>query len=296
MIGLILALCSAIFFGFHTVIQRRSLLTSNTYTGVITSLSIGLLLFIPILLITGDIFTLTSLSIFDFVMIGIAGIFHFVGGRSLLYEGIQKIGSNRTTPILSSSIILTMILSNLVLLEKITTGLLLTVFIIIVGIIFVSSSKNNDSSITSVNFYKGIFYVSCAVFLVAVSNIIVKIWSPSFSSPVLAVFLSYVFALIVYFPSGKLIKNLGGIKIKTPNTYIYLIIAGVTVSLGQLCRYFSLYMLPVTTVIPLIGSFPFFTIIFSYILNRNLENFGIKLILGLILIFVGISTSFIINI
>ena len=102
--------------------------------------------------------------------------------------------------------------------------------------------------------------------------------------------------MIVYFPPGKLIKNLGVIKIKTPNTYLYLVIAGVTVSLGQLCRYFSLYMLPVTTVIPLIGSFPFFTIIFSYIINRNLENFGIKLIFGLILIFVGISASFVINI
>ena len=71
-------------------------------------------------------------------------------------------------------------------------------------------------------------------------------------------------------------------------TLTYILISGVLVNFGQLFRYLALNLIEVSVASPLISTIPILTIIFSYLINRDIEIINIRNFLASIIIFIGI--------
>jgi len=69
----------------------------------------------------------------------------------------------------------------------------------------------------------------------------------------------------------------------------YLLISGISASLGILSSYFALSMAPVVTVSPLQSTSPLFVMLWSYLFLRRLERITPRLILGTILVIFGVT-------
>ncbi len=67
----------------------------------------------------------------------------------------------------------------------------------------------------------------------------------------------------------------------------FLLLAGLTASLGIVSSFFALSLAPVVTVSPLQSTSPFFVMLLSYLFLRRLERITPRLILGSILVVFG---------
>lgn len=83
-------------------------------------------------------------------------------------------------------------------------------------------------------------------------------------------------------------RNLGGANlVQNKRSIVFLLISGVTASLGAVSSFFALSLAPVVLVSPLQSTSPLFTLLLSYLFLSHLERITPKLILGSILVVVG---------
>ena len=256
----------------------------------------GLVFFGIPLLISGEIEQLVSLSWLGAGALAGAGILHFILGRISAYTGIRLIGANRTVPIFSSSILIAALLGVFWLGEPLTVSLVLAVLLVVGGIIFISTtgnSKTGQSGMSEGSLVKGVFITLAAAVCWGISPALVKIGLKEVGSPLLATFVSYTAASIVM--GFSLFHPTNNEKLRRLNraSLTPIIIAAIAVSIAQILRYTALKYSPVSMVEPLVGSansllvFPL-----SFLINREIEAFNLKIIMGAIAIVVGVFLIF----
>jgi len=275
------ALITSIMFALNLVIMRRSLLSSGVYLGVFFSLIIGSLFFLISSLLTGEIANIyvISNSILLFVL---AGLFHFVIGRSLLYSAISTAGSNISTPITTLNHVYAALIGILFLGESREPIAYLGLFLIAIGIIVLGRFSFN------MNRRRGFYLALAASLFYALTHILIKFGLRYSHTPILGAFISYIAALFVYFfLYGKYF--LKDVSNTDRRSLLYLIIAGILVNIGQLFRYLALNVGDVSLVTPIFSTIPLFTLLFSFILNRRLEYFAFKVVASSIIIVCGIT-------
>lgn len=67
-----------------------------------------------------------------------------------------------------------------------------------------------------------------------------------------------------------------------------LMVAALAVNIAQLIRYYALSLGNVSVVTPIVSTNPLFGIVFSYLINREVEDFSLKLVFGSLIMIVGI--------
>jgi len=288
--GLIFALFSALCFGGSLVSLRRGVLrTGEPFTAVLISVVIGLTLLLFWLPFTEEWDKLWSLSWQGFILLGIAGITHFVLGRLLTSNAVRLIGANRTSPLLQTSPFYAVTLWILFLHEPLTTLLIPGVLCLVVGATIVSIEK--EGKVVKMQ-GKGILNVLGAALCWGTSGVLVRPVIGEIGSSSAAVFISYIAAFIVVV--GLLLRKEQRIQFVQLHraSLIPLIISGILSFLGQLLRYEALSYSPVSVVAPLTSTSVFFVFLLSFILNRNIEVFTWKILAGMVATAVGVFLLF----
>ena len=288
--GLIFALFSALCFGGSLVSLRRGVLrTGEPFTAVLISVVIGLTLLLFWLPFTDEWDKLWSLSWQGFILLGIAGITHFVIGRLLISNAVRLIGANRTSPILQTNPFYAVTLGILFLHEPLTTLLIPGVLCLVVGATMVSIEK--EGKVVKMQ-GKGILNVLGAALFWGTSGVLVRPVIGEIGSSSAAVFISYIAAFIVVV--GLLLRKEQRIQLVQLHraSLIPLIISGILSFLGQLLRYEALSYSPVSVVAPLTSTTVFFVFLLSFILNRNIEVFTWKILAGMVATAVGVFLLF----
>ena len=232
---------------------------------------------------------LWSLSWQGFILLGIAGITHFVLGRLLASNAVRLIGANRTSPLLQTSPFYAVTLGILFLHEPLTTFLIPGVLCLVAGATMVSIEK--EGKVVKMQ-GKGILNVLGAALCWGTSGILVRPVIGEIGSSSDAVFISYIAAFIVVV--GLLLRKEQRIQFVQLHraSLIPLIISGILSLLGQLLRYEALSYSPVSVVAPLTGTSVFFVFLLSFILNRNIEVFTWKILAGMVATAVGVFLLF----
>jgi uncharacterized membrane protein len=126
-----------------------------------------------------------------------------------------------------------------------------------------------------------------------VSPILIKIGLKEVESPLLATFVSYVASSIVIGVSLFYPKNSEKLRRLTRPAIIPIIIGAVSVSAAQILRYIALNYSRVSLVEPLIYSMTsLFIFPLSFLINRQIETFNLRIIMGAITIVVGVCLIF----
>ena len=291
-IGLIFALLSAIFFAASSVFLRRGVSkTGESFSALLIAIFMGILLFSLMMFFTAEWDKVWSLSVRGWVLLGGAGIIHFVIGRYLAYVAVRLIGANRAIAITRSNMLYAVIFGIILLSEPITLSLVLGVVCLTFGVTLVSMERQGpeakEHSQTSRLPTKGVFYALIAGLLWGISGIPIKLAVTEIGSPLAGAFVSFIPPSIIM--AGLLFRKRQREELfRLPRSpLIYLAIAGALTSISQLCRYFALSYSPVSLVQPLLSTNVLFILLFSFLLNRHIEVFTVKVIIGIVVTVAG---------
>ena len=285
--GLILALLSSVFFGGNHAAARRGLVKGDVYAGVLLTLSLGLPGFFALAWSTGELSQLPGLPSLALGYFMLAGILHFVVGRTLTYASLQQIGTTRTSPIVGTNTLYTVVLAIVFLGEPASLKVITAALLVVAGVILLSRQDHaNGNGSVSVKSY-GVAYSLVAGFIFGVTPLLVRAGLLLAPLPALSATISYAVALSLYSlgllsPSRRKTTSRGTI------TYPFLL-AAISVNLGQILRYYALNLAPASVASTIINAFPLFALIFAYPGRRGLETYSRSVLGGASLILIGVN-------
>ena len=285
--GLILALLAAVSFGASTILVRKaSAEAGESFTATATSVFIGIFFFAIAISFTGEWDKLFSISGRASILLGAAGIIHFVIGRSLGYNAYRLIGANKANPFITTNPFYAVILGVLLLKESITVYLVLGVLCIFAGAALITTEKKSVSKEQRGFFrteVKGILAALGAAICWGISPVLIKPALGEIGSPLVGAFVSYATASIVMaFLLFRRQHREQIVRLPLITVLIPLIISGIFTSAGQLFCYVALSYSAVSVVTPLASTQALFACIFSFLFNRQIEVFTPKVILGMV--------------
>ena len=298
MIGLILALLAGLSYAFSNNIIRKGMSYSGeSYSPLPINISIGTLFFAVVLVISGNIDELISISWLGIGALTVAGAIHFIIGRFFIFTGIRLIGTNKTVPITSSSILIAVLIGVFFLGEPLTASLGIAVLLIVGGVALISTSGESNAVMPVIpkgSLATGILAALVGALCWGLSPVLMKIGLREVSTPLVALFLAYISAFTII--SFSLFRSINRQRLRNlnRNALVSIVIAGLIGSIGAtMLRMTALAYSPVSVVEPLAGSAQnLFIFPVSYLINRRIESFNSKIIIGAIAIVIGIFLIF----
>jgi drug/metabolite transporter (DMT)-like permease len=291
-IGLIFAILTAASFAMGTIFIRRGMSqTGESFSALVITVFIGTIYFSLAVTLNGDWNKVFSISGQALALLGGAGIVHFILGRFFSYTCIRLIGANKASTIVRSNIFFAVVLGVILFNESLSVPIILGILCITGGVLLVSIEKKGIDIKKQGKPYKiktkGILSGLATGLFWGISPILVKPGVEEIGSPYAGAFVSFVFASLILagilFRKGQREKVL---KIHRP-ALIPLIIAGILITTAHLFRYIALSYSPVSLVTPFISIETVLLIILSFFLNRKLEVFTWRVIIGVVTATVG---------
>ncbi len=291
-IGIVFALLAPVLFAAGDIFLRRGVLKAGeSYTAVLVSLLIGVLFFSLLITFTEQWNIVRSLSWQVAGLLVGVGITHLAGGRFLFYSSVRLIGANKASAIAKVDIITAVALGIMFLNESFTIPLALGVSFILPGVILVSIEKKVVGAEEQSEAYriqaKGVLSGLGAGLSWGISGVLIRPAVTAMGSPFVGAFVSFTVAFIIVasllFGKGRR-KQLVRLN---RSSFIPIAISGTFSAVANLLRFTALKYSPVSLVQPLIAIHILYVLLFSFLLNRKIEVFTRKVIIGMVLAVAG---------
>lgn len=299
MLGAILGIGFAAFFGINSIIVRRGVFhVSVNFIATLTVFS-GPIFFFFLTLFTGDLFKISHFTWKALLYFALSGIIHFALGRTFGYRSVQILGSTRSGIMTGLNAIVTLVLAMAVLGEKLTPIMVLGIIFSMSGPILIAlkeaeASKKAEAkvnpgimSLDRKNLYLGLLYGFVAALLWGSSAIFIKLGLDNGGSSLGGSLVAYCAASLAISLSLFNKKNRDEIvKMDWPSLRIG-IMSGMSTNLAQMLRYIALAYGTVIVVSFASRTIPLWVLLFSFIFNRKIESFSRWVFIGNGLLMLG---------
>jgi drug/metabolite transporter (DMT)-like permease len=296
MLGGLLALLSAAAFAFNNAAARRGVLSGSVLQAMAISVPFGVPFFFAGLLLFGSLDDLASFSARDIAWLAAAGVLHFVLGRYANYRGAKAIGAVMMGPIQDLNILVSLVLAVIFLGEKITPLMAIGIALVVFGpaLVFEGKTKRaakpKQASEFKPAYAEGFLFAALSGLAYGASPILVRIGlegAPDISRGVAAGLISYIAATLVV--SGVLLMPGGFAHVRAMRRQeaLWFTLAGLFVGMAQMTRYMALAVAPVAVVAPIMRLSSIFRLYFSWLLNRQHEQFSSSIILATVVSLIG---------
>ena len=292
-IGLIFAVLTAFNVAVAAVfIRRGSAHTGESFSATAISIFLGIPFFAVAISIAGEWDIVRAISPRGLLLFAAAGVLHYVVGRTLTYNSIRIIGANKSIPFINTNIFYAVIFGIFFLHEPLTALLIPGVVCIFAGVVLISTEKKS----VAVEDNKGRFSAEAKGILAGlggaicwgISPIIIRMGMEDVGSPYVGALVSYAAAAVVLLLLLVRRQHRDQLShLSFADALVPLLIAGIFASVGQLFRYLALAFSPASVVTPLICTSAIFIIILSFLLNRRIEVFTPRVIIGIVLAVAG---------
>ena len=270
-------------------IRRGVHQAGESSSAVIVTVFLGTLFFSVALLFSGEWETLWSISWQSYALLGAAGVVNFVIGRGFSYNCIRLIGGTRAGPLHRTNILVAVTLAVLFMNESLNLLLILGIFCIATGAILVglSGRKVGEEEISRSTLTKGILAGIGTGFCWGVTPVLVKAGIQGVDSPITAVFISYAAASLVLVGFLFRKEHQNQLSQLSRSSLAFLATAGTFNAAAQIFRYTALDRSPVSIVTPLGSTSVVFALLLSFLVNRKIEGFNRKIVIGTLATVVG---------
>lgn len=295
MIGALLALASAAFFGLNNATTRRGVLTATVLQGMAITVPLGLPVFLLFMPILGGWSELWGMPPVTAAWLAAAGVVHFVIGRYGNYRATQALGANLSTPVQQLSIIVAVGLAVIVLDESMTVVKAIGLALVMTGPGIVMArrkqgKKKAAEKAFTLDYKAGTLWGAVCALGYGVSPVMIAHALDGANSVALAlagIVVSYgaatvVVAILVVLAGGR--SYLAGTGSTAAGWFIA---SAVAVAISQMLRYMALAFAPVTVVTPIQRLSALFRIFFGALINRDSEVFDAPVLVGIVLSVIG---------
>jgi drug/metabolite transporter (DMT)-like permease len=291
MIGSIFALLSAMSFALNSIFLRRAVIkVTDISVGILISVSMAVPLLFLIIAFSGQLQSIRNFTWQGYVWLSLAGVVHFVIGRTLNYKCIQLVGANIANILSRSDILVSVVIGITVLREPLGWGLGIGVFLILTGITLTGlNSQRTQKS------YETLYRIPARAFALGlgagvswgIAPIFVKLGLEGIGSPVAGAFISFVAATAALCLSLLNQRTRMSISETSGKAAGLFFMAGLLSFTANFVRYIALKLAPASVVTPLASTVPVFVLIFSFVFNRKLEIFNTRVVIGAISVVIG---------
>ncbi|MFQ6011253.1 MAG: EamA family transporter [Nitrososphaerales archaeon] len=285
-LGILYAFAAAVIFSISAIINRKAVLGREITAGMFISVAIGVPLILPVIILNGDLFTLTSIAPFTMLLLALMGFFQFVGGRGLNMAAIKLIGATRSSPFRETSLIHSAVWGVVLLSEEVSILAALAILMISAGAIITSVSGEPATVERARTFgrsilLRGALYGLLGAAFWGFTPVLIRAALPGISSPLFAVWIAFIFATIMWTAIITGTRKFGTIRNLDRNGAFLFLLGGATVVLAQIFRFNALNLEQIVLVVPILfGLDPLLTLLFSTLLIRKLEGINRLVILG----------------
>ena len=291
MLGPIFALLAAVSYASNTVLVRRAVLkVPDANLGILISVPMAVPLFFLILVLSGRAGSILEFSGQAFVWLSLAGILHFVVGRSLYYECVQLVGANIAGILRRTNILVAVGVGVTVLNEPLGWQLVVGVGLIVTGITLAGLSPQTFQQVEG-----GFSKIPPRAFMLGfeysvawgISPILVKLGLRGSGSPFAGAFISFLAATVILIFSLISRRRRSSFAHIGPKAALLFSTAGLLSFAANLARYVALSLAPASVVTPLVSIEPVVVLILSFVFNRRLEIFSKQVLIGTATVVVG---------
>ena len=301
MLGFLFAIISSASFGMNNAAVRRGVLTGSVTQGLYVTVILGVPLFLVASLVTGQLFDAAAISLRGYLLLVSAGVVHFYVGRYCNYRSVAALGANRSAPIRNMAIPVSVLIAIFFLGEEVTPFMIFGMVLIMIGpaIIFEFNSQGpkapaggagSDAAKAHgfvIKQAEGYLFGTLTALMYGLSPVLVRSALTETNLAIYGVFVSYSAASVLMLISLAIPGRLAAIQNLEKSAGRWFLLATLMVFFAQLFRYLALGIAPVTIVSPLQRTSSIFALAFAYLINRDAESFGFRIILGIILAIVG---------
>lgn len=275
----ILAIGAAICFAASSIFIKKGLEHSDTNTGVFVSLSVNVIVLWIILLLTTPLSLLMNSAIFIFVAAGFLapGI-----ARILRFESFDRLGVAKTAPISATTPLYATALAVIFLGEKLTFAIGAGIFLIVLGTIVIS----RFGKLTK----EDIIFAVGASLLAGISTPIRKYGLTQLNYPLIvsAVTALTAFTVVIAFIVIKgSVKKIRHIDLKNEGVKLFAV-SGLLTSIAFILNFTALSKGSVVTVAPLLQTMPLFSLLFTHMYLKHLEEIHANVWVGTFIILAGV--------
>ena len=284
MIGVVLALFSAMAFGLSVTLVRKNLDKSNFIYISLTITIMGNIVLWPLALAFTD---LSAVNLEGLLLFVLAGLFAPGIARLFYYKGMETAGISANSSIFATYPLYTSIVAVLLLGEVLTTENWVGLVCIIVGVVSVGRIVNRGEASYRNATKKGLIVPVLGSLTFAFSYIVRKEALNIYNQPLLGVAVGYLTALIVYLLVIAFSKHTGTSKFSRNDLKMFWK-PGVGMAVGWLLSFFALSQEMVSIVAPVLQAELLFVLLFTYIFLRKIEKLSPKLVASSLLIIAGV--------
>ncbi len=295
MLGALLALASAAFFGLNNATARRAMIRGSALQGMAITVPLGVPFFCLFALFLGGFGALAQWHWSAWGWMSLAGVMHFVIGRYGNYRATHALGATLSTPVQQLSILIALALAVWFLDEEITPLKVLGIVLIVFGPMVVLKRRNRaPAPATHKDFHPRylagfVWGIVCAVgYGVSPLFIVYGLGADGgVADGVAGVLVSYAAATIVVLVLIALAGGRGFLAAIETGAGRWFLASAAFVAISQLFRYIALALAPVSVVVPVQRLSVIFRLVFSALLNRDYEIFDAWVVITIVVSVLG---------
>jgi uncharacterized membrane protein len=302
-LGGFLALCSAATFAINNTFTRRGVIAGTVLQALSISVPIGVPIFLIAALATGSLALVAGFSLASLLWLSLAGVVHFVWGRYCNYRAVKAIGSNLAGPLQESSVLVALGLAVWLLGETLTPVKVLGIVLVLLGpavAVELGRKKPRPSDQTrheraatalfSPVYAEGYLFAVLSATGYGTSPVLVRMGLEhgDIRASIAGGLISYAAATLAVVAVLAITGSFRQAVSMSPSDAKWFGLAGLFVGISQMLRYMALSIAPVSVVAPIQRMSLLFRYFFSWIMNREHEVFGGKILFGTLLSLVGV--------
>ncbi len=280
MLGAILALASAAFFGLNNATLRRGIIRGSVLQGMAITVPAGVPLFLGFAAVMGGFEAIAAWDVAPWFWMVMAGVTHFVIGRYGNYKATQLLGATLSTPIQQLSILVALVLAFLFLGETVNAMNIAGIVLVMVGPMMVMRRRKAATEVGKSKGFEpqygpGLFWGAvCAVgYGVSPMFVALGIGEGGVADSIGGLLVSYVAASIIVIVWVMVAGGRGYMQGLDRASLGWFLLSALFVAMSQFFRYVALAVAPVTVVTPIQRLSVVFRLLFNALINRDHEVF-----------------------
>jgi drug/metabolite transporter (DMT)-like permease len=301
-LGFLLALFSSASLGLTVVTIRRGVLKGSPAVATLITVLLGVPLFLLANAVSGQLFRTAEITFPGYLALFVTGILQMAIGRYSFYRSIQAIGGNQAELFQALQVPLSIAVALIFLGESLNLQSTIGVGLVLAGPVLVVLARTppkpavpaSTSDVTSttpmapeVRMQEGLLFGLIAIVSFSAGDVLARGVLADTGLGLLGGLVIYGAAAVALLAWVAIAGRFHELREASPARRWFLL-AAVIGFLAQMSRYVALALAPVYVVVPLMRTVPLFVLVFSFFINRRLEVFSPKIVMGVLVAVLGL--------
>ena len=289
MLAVGLSLLAALGFGGSAIFARVGMQGVRPLSGTLISVAASIVptVILAAIFARDDIRALPLIAFLWFLCLGAV---NFLGGRTMNYQAISRVGAARSSAILGSSAVFAAIFAMTITGERPHYLVPLGTAGVVGGLVFTTGASFRQGLSGGRRALLGYAMALVAAASYGGTNLVAKELTQTYGSPLMISAFSLIFGIILLVPlAGR--DAVHDLRSRSSDWRFvgYAGMAGLSSAVAVISLYYALQRADVVVVSPLVSANPIMTLLLAQVFISRLENITRALAVGMILVVIGIA-------